>query len=66
MDIEIEGFDPNGDVEVHCLDGPLAEAFNWYGRDDVVSIKKSVKDAGGVLPRCRLPAHSATALVMKK
>ena len=66
VDIEIEGFDPNGDVEVHCLDGPSAEAFNWYGRDEVVRIDKSVMDAGNVLPRYRLPAHSATALVMKK
>jgi alpha-N-arabinofuranosidase len=66
VDIGIEGFSPKGDVEVQCLNGPSAEAMNWYGRDEVVSIEKSVRDAGDVLPRCRFPAHSATALVMER
>ena len=46
--------------------GPSAEAMNWYGRDEVVCIEKPVRDAGDVLPLCRFPAHSATALVMKR
>lgn len=65
VELEVDGFDPRGKVEVHCLNGPDAGAVNWYGRDEVVNIKMSRADAGDILPRRSFPAHSATALVFR-
>jgi len=63
--IEIEGFSPVGDVEVHCLNGPSAEAVNTYSDDEIVSVSEGRVEAGTVLPRYSFPAHSATALVFR-
>jgi alpha-L-arabinofuranosidase len=65
-DVSLDGFEPAGEVEVHCLNGPDALAENIYGADEVVSVGRASLDAGEVLPRYRFPAHSATALVLKE
>jgi alpha-N-arabinofuranosidase len=64
-DIEIAGFTPSGEAEVHTLDGPSPQAVNTYKDDEVVRVTKKSVDTGDVLPRYNFPAHSATALVFK-
>lgn len=63
--ISLSGFEPAGEVEVHCLNGPDALAENTFADDEVVSVSQSSLDAGDVLPRYLFPAHSATALVFR-
>ena len=65
-DLGVGGFTPGHRVEAHCLNGPAADAHNWYGKDEVVGITRSRHDSGDVLPRYTFPAHSTTALVFKK
>lgn len=65
-DILLEGFEPGGEVGVHCLNGPDARAENSYEDDEVVCVSEASLDAGDVLPRYRFPAHSATAFVLKR
>ncbi len=64
-EISLEGFEPAGEVDLHCLRGPHALAENTFDDDEVVSVSRTTVDAGDVLPRYRFPAHSATALVLK-
>ncbi|MBU4194849.1 MAG: hypothetical protein KKE79_00135 [Actinobacteria bacterium] len=63
--LSIKGFGAGSGVEVHCLNGPGPGAFNWYGKDEEVSITSSMPDTGDVLPKYTFPAHSVTALVLK-
>jgi alpha-N-arabinofuranosidase len=62
-DIELGGFEARGKVELHLLNGPDIEAENSFACDEVVSVRKSVLDAGDVLPRWKFAAHSVTAMV---
>jgi alpha-N-arabinofuranosidase len=64
-DIELAGFSPTGEVEVHTLDGPSAAAVNTYGDDEIVRVVSRHLDVGDALPRFGFPPHSATALVFK-
>ncbi|MDD5747917.1 MAG: alpha-L-arabinofuranosidase C-terminal domain-containing protein [Actinomycetota bacterium] len=65
-EVGIKGFEPRGDVGIHCLDAPDVDSVNYFGRDELVSIKSFNLDAGEVLPKYRFPAHSATAIVFQK
>ncbi len=61
--IEMEGFSPSDRVEVHRLEGPSIDAVNTFKDDGVVRVSERVLEVSRVLPRCVMPAHSATALV---
>jgi alpha-N-arabinofuranosidase len=63
-ELSIEGFEPGGEAEVHCLNGPDALSENSHDSDEVVCIRETRSDSGDVLPRYVFPAHSATALVL--
>lgn len=61
--VSIKGFGAGSTVEVHCLNGPAPDSYNWYGKDEEVSITSSMPETGEVLPNYTFPAHSVTALV---
>jgi alpha-N-arabinofuranosidase len=66
VDLELLGFEPVGEVEVHCLNGPDALSENSIEDDEVVSVRENRVDTGDILPRYKFPAHSATAFVFKR
>ena len=64
-EIALSGFSPRGRVEVNCLSAPSVESVNTFDDDEMVTVRVRKADLSEVLPRLRLPAHSATALVLK-
>ncbi|MHB8895267.1 MAG: alpha-L-arabinofuranosidase C-terminal domain-containing protein [Candidatus Geothermincolia bacterium] len=63
--IEIKGFSPAKRAEVHCLSGPSVDSINTFADDGMVRVRVREADVAEVLPTCRFPAHSATAVVLK-
>ena len=63
--IEITGFSPAAKAEVYCISAPSVDSANTFVDDEIVSMKDRSADLSEVLPRCRLSAHSATAVVLR-
>jgi alpha-N-arabinofuranosidase len=61
--VSLDGASPGATVTVVTLDAADVNARNTFADDEIVSLRRTEKDVGDILPEYSFPAHSVTAMV---